>query len=299
MKKFFKLFLTLCVGLVLVSCQQPNSELPEDKLPLLSSIEITAQPTKTVYIVGEELDTTGLEVTAVYSDESRKTVNNWKISGFDSSKAITNQTITISYTENEVTKTAEFNVEIKEVEPPAPKGPVLNSIKIVNKPTKLMYTIDDDFDSTGLKVEAKYSDNTTKDITENIEVVGFDKTTEENKTITVKYGNKTDTFEVNVYECILKIDFYDGSFNDIRSSYDPEELSSKHIETKDLGIVELTRESFDGYYYKENGERWILCTVMFFGIEDGYSVKNLNYDNLLKKVEKNRVVEVTAYKDIL
>ncbi|MBQ0003026.1 MAG: bacterial Ig-like domain-containing protein [Treponema sp.] len=114
MKKFFKLFLTLCVGLVLVSCQQPNSELPEDKLPLLSSIEITAQPTKTVYIVGEELDTTGLEVTAVYSDESRKTVNNWKTSGFDSSKAITNQTVTISYTENEVTKTAEFNVEIKE-----------------------------------------------------------------------------------------------------------------------------------------------------------------------------------------
>lgn len=298
MKKFFKLFLTLCVGLVLVSCQQPNSELPEDKLPLLSSIEITAQPTKTVYIVGEELNTTGLEVTAVYSDESRKTVNNWKTSGFDSSKAITNQTVTISYTENEVTKTAEFNVEIKEVEPPAPKGPVLNSIKIVSKPTKLMYTIDDDFDSTGLKVEAKYNDNTTKDITENIEVIGFDKTAKENKTITVKYGDKTDIFEVNVYECILKIDFYNGSFNDIRSSYDPEELSSKHPETKDLGIVELT-ESFDGYYYKEKGERWILCIVKFLGIENGYSVKNLNYDNLLKKVEKNRVVEVTAYKDTL
>lgn len=297
MKKLFKLFLTLCVGLVLVSCQQPNSELPEDKLPLLSSIEITAQPTKTVYIVGEELDTTGLEVTAVYSDESRKTVNNWKTSGFDSSKAVTNQTVTISYTENEVTKTTEFNIEIKEVEPPAPKGPVLNSIKIVSKPTKLMYTIDDDFDSTGLKVEAKYSDNTTKDITENIEVVGFDKTAKENKTITVKYGNKTDTFEVNVYECILEIDFYNvynGPSSEIFSNKFTGELdSSKYIETKYLGIVELT-ESFDGYYCKENGERWILIEMRFFESFNEYLTSKLNYSDLKNKIQNNRVVKVPA-----
>ncbi|MBQ0003025.1 MAG: hypothetical protein KBT21_05765 [Treponema sp.] len=78
-------------------------------------------------------------------------------------------------------------------------------------------------------------------------------------------------------------------------------MGSKHIETKDLGIVELTKESFNGYYYKENGERWILCIVTFLGIENGYNVKNLNYDNLLKKIENNnsRVVKVTAYKDIL
>lgn len=132
MKKLFKLFLTLCVGLVLVSCQQPNSELPEDKYPLLSSIEITAQPTKTVYIVGEELDTTGLEVTAVYNNKSRKTVTDWTTSGFDSSKAVTNQTVTISYTENEVTKTAKFNVEIKEKKlenPPKTEPPVTYIVK--------------------------------------------------------------------------------------------------------------------------------------------------------------------------
>lgn len=292
MKKFFKLFLTLCVGLVLVSCQQPNSELPEDKLPLLSSIEITAQPTKTVYSVGEELDTTGLEVTAVYSDESRKTVNNWKTSGFDSSKAITNQTVTISYTENEVTKTAEFNVEIKDYN--------LKSITIINKPTKLMYTIDDDFDSTGLKVEAKYSDNTTKDITENIEVVGFDKKAEENKTITVKYGNKTDTFEVNVYECILEIDFYDVDFNNcaeiFSNKFTGELDSSKYIETKYLRIVELTEESFDGYYYKENGEKWILIDMRFFESFNEYLTSYFRYNDLIKKIENSnsRVVKVPA-----
>jgi uncharacterized repeat protein (TIGR02543 family) len=64
----------------------------------VSKIEITGQPAKTRYAIGEPLDLTGLEVTATYSDNSTETVTITAadISGFDSSTAGT-QTLTISY----------------------------------------------------------------------------------------------------------------------------------------------------------------------------------------------------------
>ena len=62
--------LILAIGLVLgfSSCKTETEEVTLEK------IEITAQPSKTEYLVGEELDTTGLEVTATYSDDSTQVV---------------------------------------------------------------------------------------------------------------------------------------------------------------------------------------------------------------------------------
>lgn len=293
MKKIGKLILFSLLTIGFAACKNPTAEPtppapPVPPAPVLESIEITQKPAKTIYDIGEEINLNGMVVTATYSDNTTKNVTgDCTVTGFDSSKEAVSKTITVTYEE----KTAEFKIEIKDYN--------LKSITIINKPTKLMYTIDDDFDSTGLKVEAKYSDNTTKDITENIEVVGFDKTAEENKTITVKYGNKTDTFEVNVYECILEIDFYNvynGHSSEIFSNKFTGELdSSKYIETKYLGIVELT-ESFDGYYCKENGEKWILIEMMFFESFNEYLISNFNYNDLKNKIKNNRVVKVPAIK---
>lgn len=88
---------------------------------LLDSISITKVPTKVEYEVGEKLNTAGMEVTAVYSDSSTKVVTNWTTSGFDSSKAAEKQIVTVSYTEDEITKTATFTVKIKEA--PAEEDP--------------------------------------------------------------------------------------------------------------------------------------------------------------------------------
>ena len=81
------------------------------EVPELSSIAVTA-PTKTTYNIGEELDTTGMVVTANYSDDSTKDVTTGvSLSGFDSA-AEGSVTVTVSYTEKDITKTDTFNVTI-------------------------------------------------------------------------------------------------------------------------------------------------------------------------------------------
>lgn len=82
---------------------------------VLSSIEITTEPTKKSYYVGDEADYSGIAVTANYNDNTSAEIAADKLnfSGFDSSEAVAEQAITVSYTENDVTKTASYNVEIK------------------------------------------------------------------------------------------------------------------------------------------------------------------------------------------
>lgn len=98
-------------GLVKVSFVESN-RIPIPHSRTVSSIVITTQPTKTSYKIGEELDITGLVVTATYSDTTTGTVNVKKsyCSGFDSSEAEASQTITVTYGG----KTATFTVTITE-----------------------------------------------------------------------------------------------------------------------------------------------------------------------------------------
>ena len=78
-------------------------------------------------------------------------------------------------------------------------GVKLESIT-VTAPTKAEYTVGDELDLTGMKVVAKYSDDTEKEITEGYEVSGYDKTKTGEQTVTVTYEGKTATFKVTVKE---------------------------------------------------------------------------------------------------
>lgn len=89
----------------------------------LDSISIKTTPTKTEYKVNEEFDPTGLEITAnytnYYSDNSSMSYsndisydNNMSFSGTVFSTAGT-KTITVTYTENETSKSATFEITVK------------------------------------------------------------------------------------------------------------------------------------------------------------------------------------------
>ena len=89
----------------------------------LDSISIKTLPTKTEYKVNEEFDPTGLEITAnytnYYSDNSSMSYsndisydNNMSFSGTDFSTVGT-KTITVTYTENETSKSATFEIIVK------------------------------------------------------------------------------------------------------------------------------------------------------------------------------------------
>ena len=68
------------------------------KTVAVSGIKVNA-PTKTVYDLGESLDTTGMTVTASYEDGTEDVVDLSKVivTGFDSSKVAEKQTVTVKY----------------------------------------------------------------------------------------------------------------------------------------------------------------------------------------------------------
>ena len=85
----------------------------------LSEIKVASNPVKTIYEIGEELDTTGLTLTAVYTDGSEKTIaTGFTVSGFDSETA-GEKTVTVTYEG----KTATFTVEVE--------APIVSSAKYV------------------------------------------------------------------------------------------------------------------------------------------------------------------------
>lgn len=82
--------------------------------PILTGISITTQPAKTTYAVGSSFDSTGMVVTATYDTGATKEVTGFTFSPQTFSSAGT-KTVTISYTENGVTKTATLSVTVIQI----------------------------------------------------------------------------------------------------------------------------------------------------------------------------------------
>ncbi|MGI6622557.1 MAG: Ig-like domain-containing protein [Acetivibrionales bacterium] len=85
--------------------------------PILTEIEITKMPTKTVYNIGDTIDITGMIVIGTYSDGSTKIENitTDMITGFDSTKAADSQIITVTVNGKNTTYTIVINVPVTSV----------------------------------------------------------------------------------------------------------------------------------------------------------------------------------------
>ena len=83
---------------------------------VLSSIAVTSAPTKTEYNDGEALDMTGIAVTATYTSGATATVTGsvtFSPANGSTLSGVGTKNITVSYTENGVTKTATTSVTVK------------------------------------------------------------------------------------------------------------------------------------------------------------------------------------------
>lgn len=82
--------------------------------PVLTGISITTQPNITTYAVGSSFDGTGMVVTATYDTGTTKEVTGFTFSP-QTFSSVGTKTVTISYTENGVTKTATISVTVIQV----------------------------------------------------------------------------------------------------------------------------------------------------------------------------------------
>ena len=84
----------------------------------LVSIAVTTPPAKTVYEYGDSFQSAGMVVTATYSDGASAAVSNYSISP-TTFTSVGSQSVTISYTENGVTKTSTTAVTVNKKTIPA------------------------------------------------------------------------------------------------------------------------------------------------------------------------------------
>ncbi|MCX8093629.1 MAG: IPT/TIG domain-containing protein, partial [Candidatus Goldbacteria bacterium] len=161
----------------------------------LVSITITKPAAKLVYMVGESLDISGLEVTGTFDDSSSEIlyIKNSNILGFNSSTPMNGQILTINI--NGITTT--YTVDIVNV----------TSISITKLPNKLVYDINEPLDISGIEVYATYSNNTTGYVTITASnISGFDSSSAQTgKILTVTYYGKTDTFAVDIVPTLVRI----------------------------------------------------------------------------------------------
>ncbi|MGV8906571.1 MAG: Ig-like domain-containing protein [Acetobacterium sp.] len=94
---------------------------------------------------------------------------------------------------------ATCNVTVKNPAPPAPVA-ILSSIAVTTPATKLVYTVGDSLDLTGLVVTGTYSDGTTKTKTvKETDVTGFDSSAPVvDQILTITIGGKTTTCTITI-----------------------------------------------------------------------------------------------------
>lgn len=151
----------------------------------LKKIEITTPPTKTVYKQGEELDTTGMVVEAVYDNDSREEITDYAVGELDSTAGT--KTIQVEYKDFK----AYFVVEVTEKQ--------MTKLAITRLPDKTEYVLGQQLDLTGMIVYA-YFDNGSKNQITAYSFDGYNPQIEGVQTITIAYNGFRQSFDVTVSE---------------------------------------------------------------------------------------------------
>lgn len=95
------------------TCGYERTVTPPPVNKVLESIAVTTNPTKMVYTIGENFDSAGMVVTAHYSNQTSAVVTNYSVSG-GNPFAAGDASVTISYTENDVTKTTVLQLTVNQ-----------------------------------------------------------------------------------------------------------------------------------------------------------------------------------------
>ena len=204
----------------------------------LTGIAVTKVPDDVNYIEGQNFDKTGMIVTATYNDGTSKEVTNYTVTD-GNNLTVEKTSVTISYTENGVTKEATQGITVIAKE--------LTGIAVTKAPDDVTYIEGQNFDKTGMVVTATYNDETSKEVT-NYTVTDGNNLTVERTSVTISYTEngiiKTTTQGITVTEKLqIEIDEYtenkeenDSYIEDISPNTTIEDMISK-IDTN--GQIEI------------------------------------------------------------
>ena len=221
----------------------------------VAGIKVTKAPNKTSYVKGEDLDLTGIEITATFEDGTTGVIElpEDKFTGYDKN-TLGEQTVTVTYAEG---KTADFKVNVHNE---------VTGIEITKAPTKTTYVKGEELDLSGMEVTATYEDGTTGVIELPADkFTGYDKNTLGEQTVTVTYTEgKTAEFKVNVHNEVTGIEITKAPTKTLYVK--GEELNLDGIEVTatyedgTTGVIELPADKFTGYDKNTLGEQTVTVT---------------------------------------
>ncbi|MGN1310222.1 MAG: bacterial Ig-like domain-containing protein [Clostridia bacterium] len=153
----------------------------------INEIAITIAPNKTTYIEGQNFDTTGMIVTATYNDGSTKEVTNYTVT--DGTNLTAGKTsVTISYTEDGVTKTTTQEITVT--------AKALTGIAVTKAPDNVNYVAGQNFDPTGMVIEAIWNTGEEEETT-NYTIINGDNLTCSQDKVEIQY-NANSTIKTQV-----------------------------------------------------------------------------------------------------
>lgn len=153
---------------------------------VISSIAVKTNPAKTSYYLGDTLDTNGLTLTATYNNGTSKTIS----SGF----TCTPTTLTAKGAQKIMViydgKTTEFTVNVIDVLP--------SVVAIKTMPLNTEYFVGDTLSTEGLTLSITYNNGKTETVSSGFTCTPTKLNTAGTQKITVTYGGKSISFNVNV-----------------------------------------------------------------------------------------------------
>ena len=233
----------------------------EGEVAILEQITIKILPIKQVYQLGENIDLTGGQIILAYSDESTQDISlltegqvteGIEVTGYDKT-TVGEQEITVSYTQDDITKTAIFNVDVtkdkieyidNENGITITKIECTDGSKKVEIPEKLLgknvIGIVNNVVTNLNDIEIVNIPNTVKTISDNA-FKNTDETTNEELTIECKYGSTAENYakEKEIY-----YEFTDKNISGISMNTEPTKTKYELDEEIDLtgGKILITYE---------------------------------------------------------
>lgn len=183
------------------------------------SLYIESWPKKTEYYLHDTLDTTGMKVVVTAYKLAKVNGNQKTYEPFEYDITDLCSVTPTYFTQDDVaiscvvsctlpvdtdgtlkTLTGTFRVTFKEADPNTVTG-----MELLSAPTKLTYTKGESLNTSGLTLRLKKYSGTTEDITKGFTCEPTVFNTVGTQTVTVKYNDKTVTFDVTVTEAVASV----------------------------------------------------------------------------------------------